>query len=255
MPHSIHDLPVELDERILGLVPYFTLAGVCRVSKRYHTVGTRVLYRHLPLYFAPDAVMCFTTLLRNDVAAEYVRDLSLLQMLEYDGSTSFLSAFFILLSKVLPRLFNLRDLTIHLGNPGSVVLTSHFDFILCTCNFPHLEDIRFFGPVTHHMISFLHKHRSTIERVMLVPLNTADSVDEVDHILVESSTLAFQKLDMLFTTVTFARNILCSPLPSLQNCLLTWMDMGDPDMDPSKVIEALATSQCDRPFTGKLTIE
>ncbi|KAI3612435.1 hypothetical protein WG66_010040 [Moniliophthora roreri] len=251
MVRSIDDLPAELNERILCLVPYKNLSGVCRVSRKYRAVGTRVLYRHLPLYMAADAIMCFKTLLRNKAAAESVRDLSLLRLQEYDGASRFLSAFFILLHKVLPRLSNLRDFTIHLGSPGSSASTHHFDFILEKCTFPWLEDFRFFGPTTHHTQSFLDRHRSSIYRIMLVPIEPISPTPESQ--IIHDRTLSFPKLEMLFTSASFAKHILTVPLPAIENVLISWMT--DFDLGFRDLLQAFSKAQRDKPFTGKLTIE
>ncbi|EEB90763.1 hypothetical protein MPER_10988 [Moniliophthora perniciosa FA553] len=226
MVRSIDNLPAELNERILGLIPYKDLAGVCRVSKKYRAVGTRVLYRHLQLYMAADAIMCFKTLLRNSAAAKSVRDLSLLRLPEYDGASRFLSAFFILLYKVLPILSNLRDFTIHLGNPGSLASTHHFDFIL-------------------------EKHRSSIDRIMLVPIEPINPIPESQFI--RDRTLSFPRLGMLFTSASFAKDILTVPLPSIENVLISWM--ADHDLGFGDLLQAFSKAQRDKPFAGKLTIE
>ncbi|KAI3603268.1 hypothetical protein WG66_002271 [Moniliophthora roreri] len=238
---SLLHFPTDIIDVIMELSSKSSLISLCLVCKALKEAATRVLYHTLLLKKPSKLVQCLRTLLQNPLAAASCRIFCIKYPIEIvPRKATHLGAFFGLLAKVLPRIFNLRNISITISHQheAGLPLTKRVDFILQNCTYPHLKQAFMKMPITPAVIQFLERHQKTVELVVLLPYGDqfAMTFDRAYY---------FPRLEHFYANATsalsFFKSLPFDALPGLRQLTIYWMPLEIVDL---RVLMTVMKKKC-----------
>ncbi|KAF8964506.1 hypothetical protein BDZ97DRAFT_1815441 [Flammula alnicola] len=229
VPSSIVRLPLEVLEVFIQYSPVSSQLATSRVSKLFHSLTIRPLYRDISLCSPRVVVACCRTLISNNTAAKTVRSFSINYTHYSSSSNSLLSAYYSRIKKALLALSGLYTLKLLVHDPYFVNLLNH-------CMFPTLRQFECYLTPSTLLIEFLNRH-PRINYLQVSPHENTSELSEDDNKLpaLELPRLQYfagnvQSLQFLGTACT------------LRAAIISWNAM---DTNPDLAFSALQRSSRD----------
>lgn len=223
---SIVRLPLEILEVITEFSAMDAQLCISRVSKLFHSITLRALYRNLSLRSPRAVVGCCRTLVSNGRTTATVRSFVINYAHYPSSSNSLLASYYSLIRKALLSLSDIHTLKLLVHDPYYVTLLNH-------CMFPTLRQFECLLTPSTLLIKFLNRH-PRINYLQVSPHeNTSEFTDDGPAI----PTLELPRLQY------FAGNVQSVPVlrPTiLRAAIITWNAM---DTDPDLAFSALQHSR------------
>lgn len=236
---KIVQLPLEVLEVFIQYSSISTQLAISRVSKFFHDLTLRLLYRHISLCSPTTVVACCKTLMSNPSAARAVRTLMISYTYVYclsdmfntqwiyryysTSSNSLLSAYYSIIKKALSVLSGLHTLKLLVHDP-------YFVTLLNRRMFPALHQFECYLKPSAELIFFLNHHRKITYLQVSPEENTSEPIDS-DSVLPEIELPCLQY---------FAGNVqsvpCLGPACALRAAIISWNVM---DTDPDLAFSAL----------------
>ncbi|CAA7270516.1 unnamed protein product [Cyclocybe aegerita] len=218
-------LPLEVLEVFVELSPVAAKLAISRVSRLFHSLTLRSLYRDISLCSPRLVIGCCRTLTSNRNAASTVRSISISYTHYPSASNSFLSSYYSLIRHALLSLPDLHTLKLLIHDPHLVTLLDH-------SLFPSLCQFECYLTPSATLVDFLN-HHPRINYLQVSPYeNTAVSEDDLTLPPLQLPRLRY-----------FAGNVQSVPFigPSspLRAAIISWEAI---DTEPDLVFAALQRS-------------
>ncbi|KAI0041008.1 hypothetical protein FA95DRAFT_1502008 [Auriscalpium vulgare] len=228
-------MPPELLDHIFNFLALDALPSLALTSRLFHSLSTRIFYRHIPPLPLAATVRCLTTLASPSSSAlalaEYVRTFEIGDIDVHSRMRKLLRSFYSLLQRALSRMPALTSLSFLLPGPTAFYLPKSPSFQLTkltvSCDFdkmlaqflltqPSLKTALFCGPdrphTTIHIDALPALHRISASPLILAMLVPGRPVKEVELCLVHPWLLNAAVLETTMQIVGFSRG----PVRSLQ---------------------------------------
>ncbi|RDB16578.1 hypothetical protein Hypma_002742 [Hypsizygus marmoreus] len=169
---SVFSLPLELLEEIADEVHLDTQLSLCRVSKLFHSLTIRSVYRVIFLDSPALVVACCRTLASNRTAALSVRQLAITYTPMEPPRFYYFSSFYALIGKALQNLSQLHELKLMVSDPAYIRTLNR-------AHFPFLRHFECYLALTDSLILFLNRH-PTINYLQIAPTEAFVQTSVVD---------------------------------------------------------------------------